>query len=330
MFGKAVVRSLLAAIVWLPMAYEGVARAQQVHLGSIQQIVDFSGSGGRATELRADDGVVVWYNQISSEQSKIEAYDFTEQQFHTVRYSTSSYFAVISPDVSGRTIVWSEKISVSGQPSSVYNLRSFDLDTNQVTELTNSAGHKTWPTLENGTIVWRQYPSSGTPDTGAYDVYMAQSPTFTPQVVSADPLAYEGENDISQGRVLYTYSNSNTGQKRLRVLDLGSGQTVFDQNSGAVWTPPRTRLEGNLVMWGGANSTLHVVDILASQELATIQNVWAADMSSSLLVYYNQQSQSIFTQDLTTGASSLLLSGVDVDRNGLALDGNRLTWAEKY
>ena len=54
------------------------------------------------------------------------------------------------------------------------------------------------------------------------------------------------------------------------------------------------RLEGNYAMWGDSTPTLHVVNILNNQEVATIPNTCDADLSDSLLVYYDYIQQSIF------------------------------------
>ena len=225
MCGKLIVRCLLVAVVSFSMAQNAVTLAQQVRLGPIQQIVDYGGIAGRGFDLRAEDGVAVWYNQIDSEHTKIQAYDFTTQQFFTVRAATSSYFEVSSPDVSGRTIVWSERSSVAGQSSTICNLRSFNLDTQQVTELTNSVGDKYYPAIDNGTVTWTQVQD------GNFDVYRAQSPAFTPQAVSANTTAFEGNNDISQGKVFFEYANAETEKYRLLVKDLSSGKIVFDRSS---------------------------------------------------------------------------------------------------
>jgi hypothetical protein len=324
MCSKMTVRLGLLVMVSLLMAHNAITRAQQLHLEQIQTLVDYGGVSGRGYNVRADDGVAVWYNQIDSEHTKIQAYDFNTQQFYTVRSASSSYYEVSSPDVSGRTVVWSERSSVPGQSSTINNLRSFDLDTQQVTVLTNSVGDKWQPTIESGTVAWEQIQN------GNCDLYRAQMPSFTPQAVASDPNAFEGNNDISQGKLLYSYYNFNTGMSRLRVLNLRTGQLVLDRNTSSPGTPPRVRLEGNYAMWSDS-SALHVLNITSNQEVATLTNAADADLSTSLLVYYDYSNRSICARDLASGSTSVLVSSIYLSGvNDLAIDGNRLTWAEAY
>jgi hypothetical protein len=275
---------------------------------------------GFAAELRADDGVLVW------DSGHIDAYDFQSREFHRIRTFNHSENRGFLPDVSGRTVVWVDRSSTPA------NIHLYDLDTRASRPITFGNEIKTFPAVEGETVVWRQLSAGD-----SWDVYRATAPDFVPVVVANNPIAYEGDEDISGNRILYAYAEGSPfepGYRSIRVFDISTSSIVFEravQLPGVV-SPPRARIEGDIVMWTDSSSPgqTHIVNIETGEELFTRPDIAEIDISESHAVYWDYQLDTIFAFDFASRRTRPLLHGIDqIERNGLVIDGNRVSWSER-
>ncbi|HEY3395105.1 MAG TPA: hypothetical protein VGK58_20540 [Lacipirellulaceae bacterium] len=299
----------------LPLSSAVLVHANPPSVTSIETVFT-----GFATELRADDGVLVW------DDGHIDAYDFQSREFHRIRTYNGSEDRGFLPDVSGRTVVWADR---SGSPA---NIHLYDLDTLATRQITFGNEIKSFPTIEGGSVVWRQLSAGD-----SFDVFRATAPDFVPVAVANNPNAYEGDHEVSGNRILYAYAEGSPflpGYRSIRVFDITTSSIIFERvvQFPGVSSPPRARIEGNIIMWTDSSSPdqTHIVNIETGEELFTRPDIAEIDISETHAVYWDYQLDTIFAFDFESKTTRPLVSGVDqIERNGLVIDGNRLTWSER-
>lgn len=284
-------------------------------LGPITDIVAYPSGGPTPSELRAADGVLVWETQLSSNRISVNAFDSLNSAVIELRNNSNRRY--LQPDVSGRTIVWSE------DEGSSRNIYRYDLDTQAVTPVTTGASHlKTYPSISGGLIAWDQFPPNGTgPDR---DLFALALPATTPTPVRADP-GYQGAPDVDGGLIAFGDGNTST----LVIYDWNA-QQVFKTINSPVYSPDRIALSGDWVAWKTPTS-IRAQNILTDQVIDVPAGPTLFTMDEGRLVFYDWQSKQIKLTDLTTGLTDVLHDvPIDVASRGpIALDGDTLYWAEQ-
>jgi hypothetical protein len=280
-------------------------------LGPIQLISvhQSGGTTGRPFDLVASGQNVIWQVEYASQSSSIEGFDFATNQRFTVR--PESGLNPIQPDISGNTVVWSERF---GAGNAIY---MHDLISRQTLPLQFGGDLvRTYPGISGDKLVWQQFIS----DSRDSDVYTASAPAWTPMLLA--PTAFNP--DIDGTRVVM-----NDPPKGATVVDLSNPGVRFESDRPTV-IPDRPRVVANFVAWHSfdgielANLTTHQQTTFSQQEFFSLGN--------DMMVYYDYLANpdELVAVRLTDGATSVLKQ-VGSNSTGpgyLALSGRRLTWVE--
>ncbi|MHC4982443.1 MAG: TolB-like translocation protein [Planctomycetota bacterium] len=281
-------------------------------MGPIAEIERFSYGGTEygPDYVQADDGVSVWVPNGATGDARIRVYDSSTGAF-TILAEGGAW-----PDVSGRTVVWEDNPAV----------RSYDLDTAQYETLVPSPDPQLepkWTTFESSTVAWAEYDFDLAKHTG---VYMAQGPGWTPTAICAETESTALWPHIDGQRIVYSYSNQDTGWHGLRVYDVQTSSQVYEISTD-VYEPTRPHISGNRIACSVDNGT-RVWDIATAQQWWAPSRYFALD--EDVLVYYDWDDSTLYALDLSDDSTSVLRTGASVDgRDAMALDGYRLTWVEE-
>ncbi len=298
------------------------AVARELALGPIQTIDQTDGF--EPNFLRSADGVVVWQHQLTSESFRIRAWD-VPGGVRTVRATSSSQQAVVAPDVSGRTVVWSEAVSFGNSAK----IRAANLDDLSITDVSDGLAGEGDPSIEGSLVVWSQRGPNDLNDIYHRDL---QGPSGA-QPISNDPAVFEGAPDISNRRVIYTHNGPT--RRAVRVFDLAFNSVTFEQVMPAnttAFTRPRPMIDDNIAGWfenaGQGPTGLRVIDLDSGQDWL-INNTQYAAVSDGVVVYNDFAQQKIFAFNTLDGSTTLLRTfPFGGGTTALTLDGFRMTWVE--